>query len=244
MHSTLTSLSSPPGLLIASDFSLVREGLCALASGDLRFSKSYPWEGKLPAEKLVEQLPPTYTAIVDARFPIGPLQQLCLSKPPAAMVVLAAASSVRFHKAKLNDLEPLLHGLPVEVLDWQRQWKEVAERLLIVPPGQMTTHRQDGTHASAIPSQQPLIVQNKRLYSAVPAACPLKEAAVLTTLSRREVEVLQLVGEGHSVRECAKELHLAVSTVDNHKSRLMKKTGARKSTDLVRFAIRSRLIDA
>jgi DNA-binding NarL/FixJ family response regulator len=63
-------------------------------------------------------------------------------------------------------------------------------------------------------------------------------------LSRREVEVLMLLAEGCSVRQCAEILHLSSSTVDNHKSHLMKKLEVHKATEIVRFAIRTGLVDA
>lgn len=64
------------------------------------------------------------------------------------------------------------------------------------------------------------------------------DEARLASLTRRERQVLELVAGGASVRECSSALHIAVSTVDNHKSRLMKKIGVRKSSELVRFAFR------
>ncbi|MEX0936452.1 MAG: response regulator transcription factor [Pirellulales bacterium] len=64
----------------------------------------------------------------------------------------------------------------------------------------------------------------------------------LAALTTRETEVLCFLAEGMSVKECARRLHLAHSTVDNHKSRLMKKLNVHKSTELTRLAIREGLI--
>jgi len=64
----------------------------------------------------------------------------------------------------------------------------------------------------------------------------------LERLTPRETQVLRLIALGRSVRDCAQILELAQSTVDNHKSRLMKKLGLRKSQDLTRLAIRVGLI--
>jgi DNA-binding NarL/FixJ family response regulator len=65
----------------------------------------------------------------------------------------------------------------------------------------------------------------------------------LALLTPREIEVLKLVALGHSVKHCATLLKLAPSTVDNHKSRLMKKLGVHKALDLTRFAIREGLME-
>lgn len=64
----------------------------------------------------------------------------------------------------------------------------------------------------------------------------------LALLTPREIEVLRLVALGHSIKHCAELLELAPSTVDNHKSRLMKKLGVHKSLELTRLAIREGLV--
>lgn len=65
-----------------------------------------------------------------------------------------------------------------------------------------------------------------------------KEHARLRSLTQRERQVMHLIAEGFAVREIASSLKLAESTIDNHKSRLMRKIGAKKSVDIVRFACR------
>jgi DNA-binding NarL/FixJ family response regulator len=63
-------------------------------------------------------------------------------------------------------------------------------------------------------------------------------------LTPRELEVLKLIAQGNSVKDCAGLMALAPSTVDNHKSRLMKKLGVHKSLELTRLAIREGLVSA
>lgn len=63
-----------------------------------------------------------------------------------------------------------------------------------------------------------------------------------TLLTPREIEVWKLIAQGYSVKRCAELLLLAPSTVDNHKSHLMKKLGVHKSLDLTRLAIRDGLV--
>lgn len=69
-------------------------------------------------------------------------------------------------------------------------------------------------------------------------------SSIFALLTPREMEVLKLVALGHSIKHCAEVLALAPSTVDNHKSRLMKKLGVHKSLDLTRLAIREGLVSA
>jgi len=67
---------------------------------------------------------------------------------------------------------------------------------------------------------------------------------VAADITHRETEVLGLLVEGLSVKECARRMKLSPSTIDNHKSRLMKKLGIHKTTGLVRFAVREGLVKA
>ena len=58
-------------------------------------------------------------------------------------------------------------------------------------------------------------------------------------LSDRELEVMLLLSEGRSVKECAELMQLAESTIENHKFRLMRKLGVHRFTDVLRLAIRA-----
>jgi DNA-binding NarL/FixJ family response regulator len=64
----------------------------------------------------------------------------------------------------------------------------------------------------------------------------------VASLTIRERQVMRLLAQGKSVRECATTLKLATSTIDNHKARLMKKLGIHKASELTCAAIREGLI--
>lgn len=57
-------------------------------------------------------------------------------------------------------------------------------------------------------------------------------------LTDREREVLQLLAEGHAMREIADILVLSIKTVETHRANLMHKLGAHNLADLTRDAIR------
>ena len=57
------------------------------------------------------------------------------------------------------------------------------------------------------------------------------------TLSDRELEVLQLLGKGHSTRSIADTLHLSVKTIETHRAHIKEKLGFADSEDMVKFAI-------
>ncbi len=61
-------------------------------------------------------------------------------------------------------------------------------------------------------------------------------------LTDREREVLKLVAEGHTNREIAEMLVVSPKTVEWYKSSLMGKLGLHSRTDLIKYAIRKRVI--
>lgn len=63
-------------------------------------------------------------------------------------------------------------------------------------------------------------------------------------LSDREREILVLLAQGVSLKEIAGQLNLSVKTVDAHKYNLMRKLDLHDRAGLIRYAIRSKLIEA
>ena len=61
-------------------------------------------------------------------------------------------------------------------------------------------------------------------------------------LTNREQEVMQLLAEGSSNKEVATKLDLSTRTVESHRASIMKKLRCRSMADLVRFAIRKKIL--
>ncbi|MHB8900090.1 MAG: LuxR C-terminal-related transcriptional regulator [Thermoguttaceae bacterium] len=64
----------------------------------------------------------------------------------------------------------------------------------------------------------------------------------LSRLTQRELEILILLARGSSVRQASDQLKMASSTVDNHKTRMMRKLGVHKVVDLATMAVREGLL--
>ncbi len=62
-------------------------------------------------------------------------------------------------------------------------------------------------------------------------------------LTAREREVIQLIAEGLSTKEVADRLELSVKTAETHRANLMRKLGLRSLADLVRYAIRNKIVE-
>jgi DNA-binding NarL/FixJ family response regulator len=62
-------------------------------------------------------------------------------------------------------------------------------------------------------------------------------------LTAREREVLQLLAESKSNKEAASILNISVNTVEVHRASIMKKLDLHSVTDLVRYAIRNKIVE-
>jgi DNA-binding NarL/FixJ family response regulator len=76
------------------------------------------------------------------------------------------------------------------------------------------------------------------ILQSMTAPKPRGSGSPIRFLSDREFEVFQLIGQGHSTREIAAQLHLSPKTVDVHRSHLREKLGLKDATALVRHAVR------
>jgi DNA-binding NarL/FixJ family response regulator len=65
----------------------------------------------------------------------------------------------------------------------------------------------------------------------------MKAPTTVPDLSAREEEVLRLIAWGHSNKEVASRLDLAVKTIDTHKANAMAKLGLHSRIDIVRYAL-------
>jgi len=73
---------------------------------------------------------------------------------------------------------------------------------------------------------------------------PQAGGAVPPRLSAREREIVQLLAEGHTSKEIASRLGIAFKTVDAHRTNIMRRLNVHAVADLVRYAVRERIIQA
>jgi DNA-binding NarL/FixJ family response regulator len=74
-------------------------------------------------------------------------------------------------------------------------------------------------------------------------ALPSPSDDTYATLTGREREVLQLVGEGYTNQEIADRLGISIKTVQAHRAAVMMKLRLRDVTHLVRYAVRRGIVD-
>lgn len=71
---------------------------------------------------------------------------------------------------------------------------------------------------------------------------PERKISLPNDLTKREEEVLALVASGKSNQEVADDLFISIKTVDTHKSHILDKLGLKNTAELVKYAIKNKLI--
>ncbi len=211
-------------IVLADDHNLVREGLKHLLADEKTFKLIGEARDGIEAVELVEKLRPS--------------------------VLL------------LDLMLPRLHGL--EVI---RQVKKVSTRTQVIVVsmysdepyvieafrnGAMGYVLKDSTSAELLQAIRGVEAGNRYLspsLSDLAIHAYLKRvdgiaSDIYSTLTARERVVLQLAAEGRSTAQIAKELFISPRTVETHRSNVMKKLALRSQTELVRFAIRKKIIVA
>jgi len=64
------------------------------------------------------------------------------------------------------------------------------------------------------------------------------QSSPVTELSDRELEIFRLIGQGHTTRQIANELHLSVKTVESYQAHIKEKLSLHSARELVQHAIR------
>jgi DNA-binding NarL/FixJ family response regulator len=88
------------------------------------------------------------------------------------------------------------------------------------------------------------VVKGKQ-YLSFDAAITLRKTAAETNLpviTRREKEVLDLIGDGLTNNEIAKKLFISITTVDSHRKNLLSKFEAKNTASLIRIAAQLKII--
>lgn len=89
------------------------------------------------------------------------------------------------------------------------------------------------THISPVISQELL-----RLYKGGKESCK----GILSSLSLRQREVLQLFAEGKSAKEIAHALKISTRTVEFHKYSMMQQLNIKTNAELIQFAIKNGIV--
>lgn len=62
-------------------------------------------------------------------------------------------------------------------------------------------------------------------------------------LSKREIQIIELYAQGFTNQEIADKLFISIRTVESHKTHIMQKLGFKSTVEMVKFALKNKLIE-
>ena len=198
------------------------------------------------------------------------LRQVLTGLPDMEVVALAGNGSEAF--AKTRELQPDVVVLDLRMpeingIETTQRIKEVLPdtRVVIFSMQDRETYVQealragvDGYVLKGAPMSE-LISAIREVHSGGFFLCPLLQKKIIRSLRRdrkqvldedryrqlseRELQVLQLLVEGHSAADIGKKLFISAKTAEKHRANIMSKLGLSNLVDLIKFAIRVGAID-
>jgi two-component system, NarL family, invasion response regulator UvrY len=205
-------------ILVVDDHPIVRAGLRRLLSSEPNIEIREATDSKQALSLYREQRP--MLVILDLNLPglggLGLLGRLKAADPDARILVLS------MHDDETHVTRALQAGAMGYVTK-NAPPDELLEAIRLVAGGRTYIERE--------------IAEALVFTSLRSSSHPLKE------LSSRDLEILRLLAQGRTLPQVADTLGIGYKTAANNCSRIKAKLGAASTADLIRFAIRSGLVD-
>ena len=213
----------PIKVFIADDHAVVRDGLRMILEAQTEITVvGEAADGREAVQKIIEIKPEI--VIMDIAMPglngIEATQQILKSCPSVRVVILSMHSSTEhiFRALKAGAFGYLLK---------ESAGKEVVKAVRTVHLG----------HRYLCRKISEFLIDD---YISLQEVAPVR--SLLSRLSGREREILQLLVEGGTTKEIAGLLSLSTKTIETYRNRLMHKLGIRDVPGLVRFALQQKII--
>jgi DNA-binding NarL/FixJ family response regulator len=212
-------VSASTRVLIVEDHAMIAHGLKAALDGVDDFVVVGLANTVEDGDRMAARLEPD-VVVLDYRLPDGEapeaIARIARSRPEARVLVLTAASDQR---SVLRAIEAGAAGYLLK----DQPITDLVAGIRAVKSG----------HTAVSPTVLPELLARLGPDQAGP-----------TTLTRREIEVLQLLADGGTNSEVAEKLHLSVNTVRNHVQNILSRLGAHSKLEAVSIAIREGIIRA
>jgi two-component system, NarL family, invasion response regulator UvrY len=144
----------------------------------------------------------------------------------------------------LTDLKREQPELPIIVLSMHAEDEYALRALRIGASGYLTKESAPEELIAAIQKvtrggryMTPALAEKLAFAYAAPSAADKPHQ----TLSERELEILQLIGSGRSLKEIAALLSLSVKSVGTYRTRVLRKMTMSSNADLIRYVVENQL---
>jgi two-component system response regulator NreC len=208
--------------LIADDHRIMREGLRSLLEKSGRFECIAEADDGYQAVKLAKELHPDIV-IMDIAMPnlngIEATRQIKTELPEIEVIVLS------MHATRNYVAQVLQAGASAYLLK-DSAFEELSTALLAISHG--------GMYLS------PAIAKTAAIAS-LKGGSSSGGGGLTENLTKRELQVLQLIAEGRSTKDIAARLSLSVKTVETHRKQIMDKLEIRSVAGLTKYCIREGL---
>ncbi len=215
------------GILIADDHETVRSGLRAVLEGRAGWEVvAEARDGKEAVAAVVGKRPDV--AIIDHEMPF--------------MTGIEVARRVRERQQTTEILIFTMHDSEVLALQAFRAGarafllKSDANKLLLAAVESLMVHKP--FYAGSFSNEL------KGMFASELKGMAVGRADANRLLSPRELTIVKLVAEGHSNKGVSAILNLSIKTTETHRASAMRKLNIKSTAGLVRYAVRSKLVEA
>lgn len=208
-------------ILIADDHDVIREGIKSILSTQAEYKVVGEAENGEEALEKVEKLKPDIL-LLDITMPkksgLDTLSQVRHTSPKTKIIIITVhRANIYINKALKAGVKGYLHKENV-VEDLLPALRRVARGEVYVSP-QVSEYLVERLDKEG------------------------KEPQKEEILTERENDILRLVVEGKTAKEIGKLLFLSPRTVENYKNSLLEKLGLHKTADLIKYAIKQRIVE-
>jgi len=215
-------------ILIADDSDVVRRGVCGILSSEKEFEVcGEARDGSEALQKARELLPDLI--LLDVSMPglngLEATSRIVKEFPRTRVIILS------MHASEDHVLLALHKGASGYLLKGARL-TELDLAVRSVARGEV--------YLSEVVSKH--IRDNYMRQAGEPKAAAVGEPLSIERLTARQREVLQLIAEGHSVKQVAVMLGISVKTAETHRAQIMERLHIHDLAGLVRYAIRIGMI--
>jgi DNA-binding NarL/FixJ family response regulator len=219
-------MMAPLRLLVADDHEVVRKGLCALLQAQPGWEIAAEASDGREAVEKAKKVKPDVT-VLDIGMPY-------LNGLEAARQILKEVANTKVLILTMHDSDSLIR----EVLNAGARGYVLKTDAGSDLVNAVDAVRRNKTFFTPKVAQMVLDGYLKRDTKVEDAETPSAR------LTPRQREIVQLLAEGKSSKEVAVALSLSVKTAETHRANIMRRLNCHSVSELVRYAIRNKIIEA